>query len=425
MNSMQPKNNSDWKKTYFFIWTGQAFSLLGSELIQFALIWYLTRKTGSASALAYASFVALIPKVLISPFSGALIDRWNRQRVMFFADVTIALATLILAVFFWIGQIQIWHIYVVMFIRSLGSGFHWPAMLASTPLMVPKKYLSKISGMNQTLRGILGIIAPVTAALLLDFLPVSGILFIDVITAIIAIFPLLFIVIPQPERNEKTLLSKPAGLLKDVKEGFTYLTAWKGMLYLAIIATSLNFLLNPGFTFIPLLITDYFNKGAVEYGIVESAFSAGLVFGGVVLSTWGGFKNNIFTTLSGIIGMAFGTAIIALTPNQNFFIAVAGMAVTGFMMPIANGPISAIVQSNVDPKMLGRVFSILDGLISAMMPISMLIAAPIAEWIGIRGWLLLGSGGCLIMGIAGFFIPALVKLETEKLKFSSTPLTEN
>ena len=202
---MQPPNNSDWKKTYFIIWTGQAFSLLGSELVQFALVWYLTKKTGSASVLAFASFVALIPKVLISPFSGALIDRWNRQRVMIFADAAIAVSTIFLALIFWIGQIQIWHIYAIMFIRSLGSGFHWPAMLASTPLMVPKEQLSRISGLNQTLRGVLGIIAPVAAALLLEFLPIYGILSIDVITAIIAIFPLLFVVIPQPERKSISL----------------------------------------------------------------------------------------------------------------------------------------------------------------------------------------------------------------------------
>ena len=186
------------------------------------------------------------------------------------------------------------------------------------------------------------------------------------------------------------------------------------MLYLAIFATSLNFLLNPGFTFIPLLVTSYFEKGAVEFSMMESAFSAGMILGGVFLSAWGGFKKNIFTTLTGIIGMSLGTAIIAMTPNNLFFVAVAGMAVTGLMTPIANGPIAAIIQSNVDLQMQGRVFSMLDSMVSAMMPISMLIAAPVAEWIGIRGWLLLGSVGCLVMGIAGFFIPALIQLETEK-----------
>ena len=100
--------------------------------------------------------------------------------------------------------------------------------------------------------------------------------------------------------------------------------------------------------------------------------------------------------------MAAGTAVIALAPATMFYLAAVGMAITGFMNPIVNGPIAAIIQIHADPNMQGRVFSMLEGMVSAMMPISMLIAAPVAEWIGIRGWLLFGSVGCLVMGIAGF-----------------------
>jgi DHA3 family macrolide efflux protein-like MFS transporter len=122
--------------------------------------------------------------------------------------------------------------------------------------------------------------------------------------------------------------------------------------------------------------------------------------------------------------MAVGTAIIALTPINLFYVAITGMAITGLMNPIANGPIAAIIQSHVDPLMQGRVFSMLESMVSAMMPISMLIAAPVAEWIGIRGWLLLGSAGCFAMGIVGFFIPALIHLEKDKPEKAVLPLAE-
>ncbi len=424
MTLMPNQIKSGWKKPFFIIWTGQAFSLLGSELVQFSLVWYLTKQTGSASVLAFASFVALIPRVLISPFSGALVDRWNRQRIMIFADAAIAVSTMLLAGIFWFGSIQIWHIYAIMFIRSLASGFHWPAMAASTSLMVPKEQLPRIAGLNQTLRGAMGILAPVTAALLLEIVPLFGILSIDVITAIIAITPLLFIVIPQPDRSVQSEMTKPAHLWEDVKSGFNYVFAWKGMFYLALTATALNFLLNPGYTFIPLLVTSYFGKGAIEFSLLESVFSAGMILGGLILSAWGGFKKNIYTILMGVIGLAVGTLIIAVSPVNLFYMAVAGMALVGFMNPITNGPIAAIIQTNADPQMQGRVFTMLESMVSAMMPISMLIAAPVAEWIGIRGWLLLGSIGCFIMGIAGFFIPALMHLEEGTQELNHNPLTE-
>ena len=151
---------SNWKKTFFKIWTGQVFSLLGSELVQFSLVWYLTNKTGSAVVLATATLVALLPNVFLAPFAGALVDRWSRKRVMILADAAIAVATLGLAILFWLGKERIWHIYAILFIRSLGSTFHWPSMQASTTLLVPEKHLSRIAGINQSLRGALGIISP-------------------------------------------------------------------------------------------------------------------------------------------------------------------------------------------------------------------------------------------------------------------------
>ena len=219
-------------------------------------------------------------------------------------------------------------------------------------------------------------------------------------------------------------MTKPAHLWEDVKAGFRYLVNWKGMFYLAIAATVLNFLINPGFTFIPLLVTSYFGRGAIDLSLMESAFSAGMILGGIILSAWGGFKKNIHTILAGILGLAVGIAFIALSPANLFYVAVTGMTIAGFMLPIANGPLFAVMQAHVEPQFQGRVFSMLESLVSAMMPVSMLIAAPVAEWIGIRGWLLFGAAGCFVMGIAGFFIPALIHLEDTKIEQPSQPLPE-
>lgn len=393
------------------IWTGQAFSLLGSELVQFSLVWYLTRTTGSAAVLALASFTALTPRVILYPFVGALVDRWNRQKVMIWADAGIALVTLVLALLFWSGKIAVWHIYVALLLRGLGSGFHWPAMMASTSLIVPHRHLTRISGLNQTLRGALGIVAPVIAAVLLDAIPMAGILSIDIATALIAIVPLLLVVIPQPAGDRLTDGNTFMQIWQDVRQGMSYVFAWKGLMILGIAAAALNFLIHPGFTFIPLLVTDHFAGGALDLSVLESAFSAGIVLGGLVLGFWGGFRKNIHTCLAGVIGLGIGMGLIATTRPQDFPLAVAGMALSGLMQPVANGPIMAIIQSQVDADIQGRVLTLLESIVMAMMPLSMLVAAPMAGWMGVRGWLTFGAIGCLLMGLAGFFIPALIQIE--------------
>ena len=402
---------ASWRKTFFLIWSGQAFSLFGSELVQFSLVWYLTEQTGSASVLALASFAALIPRVLIGPVIGALVDKWDRQIILIVADAAIAIVTGFLIAGFYFSDVKPWHIYLVMFLRSIGSGFHWPSMQASISLIVPKENLAKIAGLNQTLRGFLGIVSPVAAALLLETASITLVLWIDVITALVAVVPLLIVRIPQPEkpeREEKTPLSE---IFKEIKAGFAYLVKWKGLFYLALAAAGLNFLIHPGFTFTPLLVTQHFGKGPLEYSLVESIFSLGVISGGILLSIWGGFKKNIHTTLSGILGLAGGTLLVAFAPSSNFLLAVVGMAVAGFMQPIANGPIFAIMQANVEPHLQGRLFSMLESMVTAMMPLSMLVAAPVSEWIGVRGWLFVGGIGCLVIGIGGFFSRPLISIE--------------
>lgn len=406
--------NANWKKPFFLIWAGQAFSLLGSLLVQFALVWWLTRTTGSATVLAGATLVALLPEVFLGPFAGALVDRWNRKRVMIVADAAIALVTLGLAILFWQGTIQVWHVYVALFIRSLGSSFHWPAMQASTSLMVPDEQLARISGLNQALRGGMAIIAPPLGALLMDVLPIYGVLSVDILTALIAIIPLFIVSIPQPKAVAVQEVVTPKRLWQDIVQGARFLATWPGAISLVLLASFLNFLLAPSGTLMPLLVKNYFNGTAWHLSALEAAMGIGIVIGGLVLGAWGGFKKRIITSLSGVVGIGLGVMLTGMVPNNLFYLAVGGAALMGFMSPIANGPLHAIMQSKVPAEMQGRVFTLIGSACSAMMPISMLVAAPIAEWLGVRAWFLIGGGVTILMGSAAFMNSKILSIEGER-----------
>ena len=409
--STLPQN---WAARFFTIWGGQAFSLFGSALVQFALVWYLTKQTGSATVLATATLVGMLPQVVLGPFAGALVDRWNRRLIMMIADGCIALATVLLAYLFASGHVQIWHIYTIMMVRSTGQAFHYPAMQASTSLMVPEKHLTRISGANQTLMGAINIIAPPTGALLLEVLPLQGLLFIDVATALLAITPLLFISIPQPERSaeiQETSEGRLAGLLQDVREGLRYVVSWPGLLAILIMATVINFLLTPTGALMPLLVTKHFGLGALEFGLMDSAWGFGVIIGGLILGTWGGFKRKVATSMMGIIGIGLGVVIVGLSPADMYWLAIAGMAFSGIMNPITNGPLFALVQSTVRPDMQGRVMSLIISAATAMTPLSLMVAGPMSDAIGIRTWFWFGGFICLLMGIGAFFVPAIMNVE--------------
>jgi DHA3 family macrolide efflux protein-like MFS transporter len=403
------QDNKPWKTQFFTIWSGQALSILGSQLVQFALIWYLTVQTGSATVLATATLVGMLPNVILGPFIGTLVDRWNRRRIMLTADSIVALATIVLAVLFALDIVEVWHIFAVLFIRSLASTFHGNAISASTSLMVPVEQLTRIQGLNQLLNGGLNVVAAPLGALLLGMLPMQGILSIDVITAIFAILPLAFIQVPQPERNavdvEKTTV------WTDFKAGLSYMIGWPGLLIIGLMTVGINFTIIPAFSLLPLMVKDYFGGSAIHLGWVESAMGAGMILGGALLGIWGGFSRKILTSLVGLMGMGAGTLILALAPASAISLAVGGALLVGFMTPMTMGPFFAIIQSTVEPDMQARVFSLLSSVGTGIAPLGLMIAGPVADRIGIQAWFLLGGVLCIFMAVTGLFIPAVMYME--------------
>jgi DHA3 family macrolide efflux protein-like MFS transporter len=402
-----------WAPRFFAIWTGQAFSLLGSMLVQFALVWWLTQTTGSATVLAMATLVAVLPGIVIGPFAGALVDRWNRRLIMIVADSLIALVTLWLIYLYAIGRMQVWQVYVAMFLRAALGGFHWPAMQSSTSLMVPKEHLARVAGLNQTMMGVMNIISPPLGALLLSVLPLGKVLAVDIVTAGLAVLPLLFVAIPQPERSAPAEAQGAgrASVWADLRAGLRYVASWPGLLAILVMAMAINFVVNPAFSLMPILVTKYFGLGALQLGWLESVWGIGVVVGGLVLSVWGGFKHRVVTSLLGIVGMGIGTLIVGLSPAGAFGMALIGMLVAGFMNPIVNGPFMAVMQSSVAPEMQGRVFSLIQSASLAMMPLSLLIAGPLADKLGVRVWYLAGGVLCIAIGALAFAVPAIMQVE--------------
>jgi DHA3 family macrolide efflux protein-like MFS transporter len=413
MNDVQASPDSRWKRRFFTIWTGQALSLLGSALVQFALIWWLTATTGSATVLAMATLVALLPQVLLSPLAGALVDRWNRRAVMIAADSLIALCTLCLAVLFASGEVQVWHVLGLLMLRSLGAAFHMPAMKASTTLMVPQKHYARVAGINQALQGATNIAGPALGALLLRALPMFGILLVDVITALLAVLPLLFFNVPQPQRRGQAHGAATEGhFWSDFREGLRYVWSWQGLRLLLGLTMLLNFLLTPAASLIPLLVAQHFRAEAEGLAAMNMALGIGTVSGGALLGIWGGFRRKMLTSLLGISGIGAGILSVGFAPNDALWLAVSAMLTVGVMLSIANAPIHALMQASVVPELQGRVFGLMNSLSSGITPLSLLVAGPIADALGVQSWFVAAGVACLAAAAYAASNQALMNLES-------------
>lgn len=394
---------------FLVLFSGQAFSLFGSRLVQFALVWYLTEQTKSPTVLATASIAALLPQVFIGPFAGALVDRWNRKTVMIVADTLVAASVLVLAFIFSTGRIEVWHVYAVMMFRAAGGAFQWPAMQASTSMMVPKSHLSRVAGLNQSLNGIVAITAPPAGALLLEFIPIEYVLAIDVATALLAVGPLLLITVPQPEHEG----GSARGVLGDMKEGYQWVLSQKGLLTIMIMSLLINLFTTPTFTMLPLLITEVLLGGAIELAWIQSANGLGMIAGGIILGLWGGFESKVNTAFSGLLMASLGLLLFSQTPPGMIWVGVVAIFIFGFMNSIANSSFFSLLQAMIPHEMQGRVFTLIMSTSVAVSPLGLAIAGPVVEMTGLRFWFVISGFAFMAGSGVGFLAPQVRGLENE------------
>ena len=396
-------------RPFLVLFGGQSVSLLGSQAVQFAMIWWLTESTGSAAVLAVASILGLAPQIVLGPVIGALVDRWDRKRILWLADSLVAAASAALALAFVAGPVPYSVVLAVLFVRALGGAFHAPAMLASTSLMVPERHLTRIQGLQQALQGGALIVTAPLGALLVTALPMASVMAVDVVTALVALAPLPFVAVPQPEQRavedgSPRLLST----WRDIVSGVSYLRERAGHVPLLAMATVVNLCMVPAFALLPLLVMEQ-GGGAAALGWLESGFGIGTIAGGVVLGLWGGFRRRVHTTFIGLILAGVGTVVLGTATSV--VAALVGIVVVGVTVPCVNGPILAVLQATVAPELQGRVFTLYASAAGAMTPLGLALAAPVAELLGVHAWYLAGGVACVVMGVAGFLVPSIARIE--------------
>lgn len=387
--------------------------MFGSTVVGFALAWYLARETGSATILSTAMMVNFIPMIVLGPFIGPLIDRWNHKRILVFSDLITALLTLVLVVLFYTETIQIWHIYVIMAGRATGEAFHFPTLRASVPMIVPEKNLVRVNGLFATQRGMISIVAPLTGAFLIEALEMQWVLSVDIITATIAIGCLIPLTIPQPASS--TTPVKP-NYFADMRQGFHYIASWRGLSYLVILSALINLLAAPVNALLPLFVRNYLGGEVLRLGWLQTALGVGVIAGGFILGAWGGFKRRTITSFTSFLIWSITIILFGFTTESLFCLALALMLISGVSNAMGNAPFGAIFQSVIAKDMQGRFHSLYTSLITTMVPIGLVIAGPLSDAIGLRAIYYISGAAIFFLFAAGFFSRDLMNIESQQIK---------
>ncbi len=392
---------------YLLFWSGQLVSLLGSSIVQFTIIWWITVTTGSALYLSIATFLSLAPIVAIGPIAGVFADRWNRKKLIFVADLIQVLAIVVLIMLFWTGHSGIWQLLGILTFRAVFQAFHEPTVTAITPSMVPKNKLSRMNGLNYLFSGAVRLVGPVSAAVLLQFWQIQEILWIDVLTFLVAMVPLMITKIP----SVKTSIAN-SSFKDELKQGFSFVRNARGMLTVAILATGLNFLIMPLSTLLPYFVKfDHFG-GAEELALVMAFLEGGILFGGLLMSVKKGFEKKILTTIVAIVIAFLGYALIALTPTGSFWFMALSALVFAVSIPVANVLLQTIMQMIVPLDMQGRVNSVTMALSMAAQPAGTLVSGAIVEVTTTSNLFLGCSVAGVALAVASWFFTDIRHLET-------------
>lgn len=398
-----------WLRTFLIIFTGQAFSLLGSAAVNFALVWWLTAETGSASILAFASIAAILPQAVLGPIAGPFVDRWDRRLTIIIADVAIAATSIGLLLAFAKSTPSVALIMGVIALRSVGAAFHTPASQAAVPMYVPSDQLMRVAGWNFFMSSGVSMAGPVLGAFMMATTSIVLVIAVDIVGAALAVVSLLLVRIPHPVSADA--LSPRIDFVAEFAEGWRELVRHRGLLDLTLVLALVTVLYMPLNALFPLMTFAHFGRGAAAASYVEAAFGGGMLIGSLGIGALSQKFSPVHLIGAGIFLVGATLGISGLLPTPAYWVFVLLCVAMGFSVPLFGAPITALFQGLINPAKLGRVMSLYMTIAMLMAPVGLLVAGPLAERIGVAHWFAISGFLIAATGILTWLLPAVQALD--------------
>lgn len=395
----QGRERQHWRSQVSWFLGSQAVSLLGSGLVQYALVWHLTMDSQSGQVMTLATIFGFLPMVALAPFGGVLADRYSRRLLIAGADALVAVSTVALFVAFLAGHGTYWMIFLIMAVRGLGQGVQMPAVGALLPQITPPEHLGRVNGFNSSIHATVTLVSPLLAGALLSVAPIQWVLLLDVVTAAVAIAILLILVrVPVPEGADAARGVHP---LRDIASGLSYINRHRFVRRLLAYFAVLNFLAAPVSFLTPLQVTRTFSNEVWRLTAIEMAFAVGMMLGGVLVGWWGTRTRRVTTMGAAVV--VLGALTVALGLPVSFVLYNLWMFLSGLFLPFMSTPAMTMIQLSVEDRFMGRVYSILMMVSVAAMPLGMAVMGPFADTVSVE-FLLVVTGS--VMAVFGMVLLA-------------------
>jgi DHA3 family macrolide efflux protein-like MFS transporter len=390
-----------WKRRVTVFLVGQTITTFGSLLVQYALLWHLTLTTKSGLVLALAAVFGFLPQAIVSIFAGVWADRVNRKVMIIVSDSTIALATLALAFFMLSGVDDLWLIFLVMAVRSLGAGIQMPAISALIPQIVPTDKLMRVNGINSSVQSSLLILGPVAAAAIYSTMSLAAILFIDFVTAAIGLLLLATITVPTLSRAAS--LEKPS-YFADLREGLKYIFGNDLVRWVMVIYSVVFLLIVAPSNLSPLMLVRTFGSDVWLLTVLELSFGVGMVAGGALMAIFGSKVDRLGMMVG--TSVIFGVLAVVMGFTTNLILFYTLFFLIGLAVPAFSTSSMTLLQETVEPERQGRVFGFVGIVMAVAMPLGMAVLGPLADVVSVEILLIVTGVATVLIAVIAVLLPA-------------------
>jgi MFS family permease len=353
-------------RVFFIVWFGQLISTVGTRMSNFALMVWAWELTHEATPLTLIGVFSTLPAIPLGMFAGALVDRWDRKRVMVWGDLIAGLSTVAVLLLYVGGELQIWHLYVVAVIAGIAGTFQSLAYSTSITAMIPKTQYARASGMISLSEYTSVIAAPLFAGVLVGIIGLGGILLIDVVTFLFAVITLLFVHIPRPIATTDT--GTDSSFWKNAFFGFRYIAQRPSFIGLLMVFAAFILTESLGYPLVAPMILARTGDNAAILGNVQAIMGLGGVIGGIILVAWGGPKRRVHGLFLGLLLTGLlGDSLMGLGQTLPMWL-IAGFCLEVFI-PVMIGSDQSIWRAKVPPDIQGRVFAARDLIFNIVEPL--------------------------------------------------------
>jgi MFS transporter, DHA3 family, macrolide efflux protein len=365
-----------WNARFFIVWLGQLISTVGTRMSRFALMVWAWEITHEALPLTLVAVFSTLPAIPLGMFVGALVDRWDRKRIMIWGDLIAGLSTVAVLLLYVSDRLDIWHLYAVAIIAGIAGTFQHLAYSTAITAMIPKAQYARASGMLSLSEYISVVAAPLLAGILVGIIGLAGILLIDTVTFLVAVCTLLVVHIPRPAPSGQD--DKTGSFWKDAFFGFRYLLRRPSFIGLLIVFSAFLLAESLGYPLVAPMILARTGDNSNILGIVQAVMGLGGVIGGIILVAWGGPKRRVHGLFLGLLLTGLlGDALMGLGQTLLVWL-IAGFCLEVFI-PMMIGSDQAIWRAKVPPDIQGRVFAARDLIFNIVEPLGVVLGGLLVD----------------------------------------------